>query len=342
VRAGLENGLLYNPIQRLWYIGPMFRHERPQKGRYRQFHQIGAEAFGMAGPDIDAELILITARIWRALGLTNHLRLEINSLGTKESRAVYRERLIDHFSGHQEALDEDSRWRLAVNPLRILDSKSPALQELIAAAPTLIKHLDKESAAHFDTLRSMLETAGIDYEVNPRLVRGLDYYTKTVFEWITDRLGAQGTVCAGGRYDGLVEQMGGKPVPGVGFAIGLERVAAMLELDDNRFARPPHIYLIAAGEGSSLQALKLAECLRDALPGLRLLTHCGGGGFKNQFKHADKSKAKLALVLGSDELAQGAVGVKFLDEDLGQVTILQEDLVAYLRQALRDRGVFLD
>jgi histidyl-tRNA synthetase len=343
VRAGLENGLLYNPIQRLWYIGPMFRHERPQKGRYRQFHQIGAEAFGMVGPDIDAELILITARIWRALGLTDQLRLEINSLGTKESRAVYRERLIDYFSEHQGALDEDSRRRLTVNPLRILDSKNPALQALIAAAPTLIKHLDPGSAAHFDTLRSMLETAGIDYEVNPRLVRGLDYYTKTVFEWvITDHLGAQGTVCAGGRYDGLVEQMGGKPVPGAGFAIGLERVAAMLEPGDNRFVKRPHIYLIATGEGSSLRALKLAECLRDALPGLRLLTHCGGGGFKNQFKHADKSKAKVALVLGSDELAQGAVGVKFLDEDRSQLTIPQEDLVAYLRQALGDRGVFLD
>ncbi len=342
VRAGLEMGLLYNQTQRLWYMGPMFRYERPQQGRYRQFHQIGVEAFGMIGPDIDAELLFMTARIWRRLGLID-FKLQINSLGTSESRAVFRQRLIDYFSKHREALDEDSQRRLSINPLRILDSKNPAMQWLIAEAPTLIGHLDKESAAHFDRLRSLLEAAGVHYEVNPRLVRGLDYYTKTVFEWVTDSLGAQGTVCAGGRYDGLVEQMGGKPTPAVGFAMGLERLVALLDRSHTeKFAKPPHVYLIVVGEEGSGEALRLAEWLRDALPGLRLLTHCSGGSFKSQFRRADKSRAKLALVLGPDELARGSVGVKFLDEDLDQVTLPQEELAAYLRQALGQRGISLD
>ncbi|HNB91182.1 MAG TPA: histidine--tRNA ligase, partial [Plasticicumulans sp.] len=270
VRACIEHGLLHNQQQRLWYAGPMFRHERPQKGRYRQFHQIGAEAFGMDGPDIDAEMICMTARFWQRLGLAD-VRLQLNSLGTPACRSVYRDKLVAHLRSGYELLDEDARRRLDSNPLRILDTKNPAMRELVDAAPVLADHLDDESARHFERLRALLDAAGVGYELNPRLVRGLDYYTKTVFEWVTDRLGAQGTVCAGGRYDGLVEQLGGRPVPGVGFAMGIERLLGLLEgRDDIAAATQPQVYVVMAGEAAEAAGLVLAERLRDALPQLRL------------------------------------------------------------------------
>ena len=305
VRAAIEHGLLDQP-RRIWYRGPMFRRERPQRGRYRQFHQIGVEVFGLAGPDIDLEVILLTHRLWQALGLGN-LRLEINSLGDSAERAVYREQLVAYLRAHQDQLDEDSRRRLETNPLRVLDSKNPDLQALIAAAPSLSEALGGDSRAHFEALCAGLEHAGIAYQINPRLVRGLDYYNRTVFEWITDALGAQGTVCAGGRYDGLVEQLGGRATPAIGFALGLER---LLELSDSE--PPAHLdaYLIAAGEQASAAAMPIAEQIRDALPELRLICHCGGGSFKSQFKRADRSGARVALVLGDDELAQRRIGIK--------------------------------
>ncbi|MCF7978266.1 MAG: histidine--tRNA ligase [Chromatiaceae bacterium] len=305
VRAAIEHGLLDQP-RRIWYRGPMFRRERPQRGRYRQFHQIGVEVFGLTGPDIDLEVILLTRRLWDALGLTD-LRLEINSLGDSDERAVYREQLVSYLRQHEDRLDDDSRRRLDSNPLRVLDSKNPDLAELIAEAPSLTDALGSESREHFETLCSGLEQAGVAYQVNPRLVRGLDYYNRTVFEWITDALGAQGTVCAGGRYDGLVEQLGGKATPAVGFALGLER---LLELSQTE--PPPSVdaYLIAVGEQASAAAMAIAEQIRDALPQLRLVCHCGGGSFKSQFKRADRSGAKVALVLGDDELAQQRIGIK--------------------------------
>lgn len=330
VRAGIEHGLFFNQIQRLWYKGPMFRHERPQKGRYRQFHQIGIEVYGLSGPDIDAEVILMSARIWRALGL-NKVRLQINSLGDSAARAAYREHLVAYFSAHSEQLDEDSQRRLHSNPLRILDSKNPAMQDLNEAAPKLLEHLDPESAAHFQRLRELLDAAGLDYEVNPRLVRGLDYYNRSVFEWISDDLGAQGTVCAGGRYDTLVESIGGKATPAVGFALGMERLIALLE--QAQTALPdgaPQVYLMSMGEAAEQRALQLAETLRDALPTLRLQLHCGGGSFKNQFKKADKSGAALALVLGEDELNTHSITVKFLRVQREQERIAQSELANYL------------
>ncbi len=329
VRACIEHGLLHNQQQRLWYCGPMFRHERPQKGRYRQFHQIGAEVFGMAGPDIDAEMILMTARIWARIGLPD-VRLQINSLGSAEARAAYRGMLVEYFRGHHEVLDEDSRRRLDTNPLRILDSKNPAMKEVVAGAPRLIDHLDAGSRAHFERLRRLLDAAGLAYEVNPTLVRGLDYYSKTVFEWITDRLGAQGTVCAGGRYDGLVEQLGGRATPAVGFAMGLERLLGLLEGSAIALDTAPHAYLVAVGEAAEDAALVLAERLRSELPGLRLLANGGGGNFKSQLKRADKSGAAHALILGDAELAAGCVGVKSLREDGEQVTIARGQLAAHL------------
>ena len=330
VRAGVQHGLLHNQVQRLWYMGPMFRHERPQKGRYRQFHQVGVETFGMTGPDLDAELILMTARLWQRLGLDD-LELQINSLGTSESRAAYRAQLVEYFSAHKAQLDEDSLRRLDGNPLRILDSKNPELRAIIEAAPKLTEHLDAESREHFDTLCAILDAAGVNYRVNPCLVRGLDYYTRTVFEWVTDQLGAQGTVCAGGRFDGLVEQLGGKATPAAGFAMGLER---LLELVRGRL-RPdhePHAYLVLVGDTAQRQGLVLAERLRDAVPGLRLLAHCGGGSFKSQFKRADKSGAKVALVLGDDEVEQGTVGVKYLREEKPQQNLAQTALAECLTE----------
>ncbi|HEY9150904.1 MAG TPA: histidine--tRNA ligase [Gammaproteobacteria bacterium] len=310
VRAGIEQGLLYNQQQRLWYMGPMFRHERPQKGRYRQFHQVGVEVFGMTGPDIDAELILMTARMWRELGLRD-VTLQLNSLGTLEARGHYRAALVTYLEQHRGTLDEDSLRRLESNPLRILDSKNPDMQALIEAAPRLSDYLDEESKQHFTRLCALLDGAGLAYELNPRLVRGLDYYGRTVFEWVTTRLGAQGTVCAGGRYDGLVEYLGGRSTPAVGFAMGIERLIALLEESGVAFPSvAPQVYLVTVGERAEAHGLILADRLRDALPGLRVLLNGGGGSFKNQFKRADKSGAQLALVLGDSELDAGEVGLK--------------------------------
>ncbi len=330
VRASIENGL-FNQTQRLWYMGPMFRHERPQKGRYRQFHQIGVEAYGLQEADIEAEMIFMTARLWRALGLKD-LALQINSLGSAAARAAYRDTLVSYFSAHPQPLDEDSQRRLHTNPLRILDSKNPEMQPLIAAAPRLLEHLDSDSLTHFEQLQQLLTAAGISFQINPRLVRGLDYYNRTVFEWVTTALGAQGTVCAGGRYDGLAEQIGGKPMPGVGFAMGLERLVALLEEQENpNLPDPnPHAYLLMAGDKSLQTGLLLAEQLRDALPNLRLLSHCGGGSFKSQFKKADKSGAYLGLILGEEEVLQGRIAVKYLREDKPQESLLQTELAAFL------------
>jgi len=310
VRAGIENGLLYNQVQRLWYQGAMFRHERPQKGRYRQFHQIGVETYGMAGPDIDLELLLITARIWQAIGLTD-LELQINTLGTSAERAVYRDKLVAYLEQHKSALDEDSLRRLGTNPLRILDSKNPDMREIIEAAPALMDELGEESRAHFDWICKALDANGIRYVINPRLVRGLDYYSRTVFEWVTDKLGAQGTVCAGGRYDALVSQLGGRETPAVGFAMGMERLIAMLEeLGLGQDLGRPDVFMVVAGETAQQQAFVIAEKLRDALPALKLLVNCGGGSIKSQFKKADKSGAAWAMVVGEDELLRGVVSVK--------------------------------
>ena len=335
VRAAIQNGLLHNQVHRLWYQGPMFRHERPQKGRYRQFHQIGIEVVGMEGPDIDAELIVMSERLWRLLGLDTAVTLQLNSLGSSEARAAYRDKLVEYLSARKAQLDEDSKRRLHTNPLRILDSKNPQMQALIAEAPQLNDHLDPASREHFEGLCALLEAAGIKYEINPRLVRGLDYYSKTVFEWVTDRLGAQGTVCAGGRFDSLVEQLGGKATPAIGFAIGLERLTSLLETQALPLeAYRPQVYLLRAGDAAQSPGFLLAEALRDALPGLRLQMHCGGGSFKSQMKRADKSGASIALILGEQEAAEGRVGVKFLREEREQITIAQDEVVAFLRDSL--------
>jgi histidyl-tRNA synthetase len=327
VRAGIENGFLHNQIQRLWYAGPMFRHERPQKGRYRQFHQIGVEAFGIETPDLDAEIILICARLWRALGLEG-LTLELNSLGTPAARMAYRDELTRYLSARRDQLDEDSLRRLEKNPLRILDSKNPAMREVIAGAPSLQDHLDDASRTHFARVGEYLRDSGVSYTVNPRLVRGLDYYTRTVFEWTTDRLGAQSAVCAGGRYDGLVEQLGGKPTPAAGFAIGLERLAELLALqgDAPQVVRT-HGYLVLLGEESETQGMRLAERLRDA--GLRIECNCGGGGLKVQLKRADRSGARHALLLGEEEVRHGSVTIKDL-HDGAQCTVAQSELTDLL------------
>ncbi len=336
VRAGIEHGLLYNQVQRLWYQGPMFRHERPQKGRYRQFQQIGVEAFGMAGPDIDLELILITHRIWQALGLSDGLELQLNSLGTATERRAYRETLVRYLRSNLERLDEESRRRLESNPLRILDSKNPDMQALIAAAPALMDHLGEVSKAHFDAICAGLDAAGVRYVVNPRLVRGLDYYARTVFEWVTDRLGAQGTVCAGGRYDGLVEQLGGHATTAVGFAMGVERLVALLEEAGIEPGEPVDAYLVLMGDEPQRRGLLLAEQLRDQLPELRLLTHCGGGSFKSQFKKADRSGARYALILGEDELAKGVVGIKDLRRPAEQRELALDQLARFFQKSTRE------
>ena len=339
VRAVLEHGISGGgQVQKLWYIGPMFRHERPQKGRYRQFHQIGIEVFNLDGPDIDAELIIMTWRLWGLLGIRSAVTLELNSLGTSEARANYREALVEFLSARLDQLDEDSKRRLSSNPLRILDTKVPETQALLVDAPKLADHLDEASKVHFDGLKARLDAAGIPYVINPKLVRGLDYYSKTVFEWVTDKLGAQGTVCAGGRYDGLVEQMGGKPTAGVGFAMGIERLVLLLETLEqvpSDIARQVDVYFCAFGEAAELQALVLAEQLRDRLPGLRLQMNAGAGSFKSQFKKADKSGALFALILGEDELAQQVVGLKPLRDNGEQQHIswaaLSEQLAACLQ-----------
>jgi histidyl-tRNA synthetase len=337
VRAAEQHGLLFNQTRRLWYTGPMFRHERPQKGRYRQFHQIGVECFGMAGPDIDAELLILTARLWQALGLADHTRLEINSIGTAEARRSFRSALVDYLSDFVDELDDDSKRRLESNPLRILDSKHARTQEILQQAPALDDYLDDESKEHFQTLRSLLEAAGVQYTVNARLVRGLDYYGKTVFEWITDSLGAQGTVCAGGRYDGLVEQLGGKPTVAVGFAMGLERLILLLETLDlipESVNGDADVYVTAMGESTMATALSVAESLRSALPGRVVISHCGGGSFKSQMKKADKSGASYAVILGENEVASGTVGLKPLRSNEDQRDIGMTELASVLKGML--------
>jgi histidyl-tRNA synthetase len=335
VRAGIEHGLLYNQEQRLWYIGPMFRHERPQKGRYRQFNQLGVEVFGLQGPDIDAELIMLTARWWRALGIDKDVRLELNSIGSLDARAKYREALVAYLEQFKEQLDEDSQRRMYSNPLRVLDSKNPDVQALLDNAPALGDYLDDESREHFAGLCRYLDAAGIAYTVNQRLVRGLDYYNRTVFEWVTNSLGAQGTVCAGGRYDGLVEQLGGRSAPAVGFAMGLERLVLLVQAINPEFKAESvvDIYLISSGQGTQAAAMLLAEQLRDRVPALKLMTNYGGGNFKKQFARADKWGARVALVLGEDEVANGQVVVKDLRTG-EQQTVEQQNTGAHLQALL--------
>lgn len=331
VRAGIEHGLLYNQIQRLWYLGPYFRYERPQKGRYRQFHQCGAEVFGLEGPDIDAELILLCASIFEALGLKPYVSLQINSLGSPAARQQYREKLVQYFTQHQDQLDEDSQRRLSTNPLRILDTKNPAMHELVTQAPKLIDFLDAESQTHFSALKNFLREAGIDFTVNPCLVRGLDYYTKTVFEWVTNELGAQGTVCAGGRYDGLVEQLGGKSTPALGFAIGMERMILLLQqIHPHLAAETLTIYLMTDSTITFQKGLQLAYQLRQ-IPGLSLLQHCGESSLKNQFKKADKSGAQYAIIIGEQEFANKTVAVKSLREDIPQQVVAWDQLIAFFK-----------
>lgn len=330
VRAGIEHGLLYNQIQRLWYQGPNFRYERPQKGRYRQFHQCGAEFFGIATPDADAELILLSARMLESLGLKAHVTLEINSLGSTASRLAYREHLVAYFTQHRDQLDEDSQRRLTTNPLRILDSKNPAMKDVIANAPKLTECLDEESKNHFQQLQTYLTSAGVSFTVNPCLVRGLDYYTKTVFEWVTTELGAQGTVCAGGRYDGLVEQLGGKATPALGFAMGMERLVLLVQQLLPPTTSSADIYMMVDSEKAYAKALALSNQIRDRFPRLSLLLHCGGGSLKNQFKKADKSGAQIALILGEQELTDASLSVKFLREDVPQQRVSFDNLISYL------------
>lgn len=336
VRAGIEKGLLYNQEQRLWYIGPMFRHERPQKGRYRQFHQLGAEVFGLIGPDIDAELIMMTARWWRELGIAEHVTLELNSIGSLQARANYREALVAFLEQHKDKLDEDCKRRMYTNPLRVLDSKDRVVQELLNDAPALFDYLDEESKVHFDGLCAILDAAGIQYRINQRLVRGLDYYNRTVFEWVTTALGSQGTVCAGGRYDGLVEQLGGHNTPAVGFAMGLERMVLLVQSVNPDFVSETavtDIYLASFGEGSQVAAMMLAEQIRDSLPDVRIMTNYGGGNFKRQLSRADKNGARIALILGEDEIANGTVTVKELATG-EQQTLAQSGLSARLSELL--------
>jgi histidyl-tRNA synthetase len=335
VRAMISNGLLRGARHKLWCMGPMFRHEKPQKGRYRQFHQVDVEAVGFAGPDVDAELIALTARLWRTLGLTR-VKLQINSLGTVESRRLYREKLVEYFSAHHERLDEDSRRRLQGNPLRILDSKNPDLQQLIGAAPLLTDYLDADSQAHFAALQASLAAMGVEFTVNPRLVRGLDYYSRTVFEWITDALGAQDAVCSGGRYDGLITQLGGDATPAIGFAMGVERVVELLRQLPSQ-PQPPaaDVYIVLNGERAAVAGLRLVETLRDALPQRRFELNLGGGNFKAQFRRADRSRASLALIMGEDELARGVVGVKPLRHEAGQSECPIAELPVRIEAALR-------
>lgn len=334
VRAGITHGLLHNQRQKLWTMGPMFRYEKPQKGRYRQFHQFDLEAMGYEGPDVDAELIILCARMWRRLGLSR-LTLEINSLGTNEARAVYRQKLIDYFETVKNKLDEDSIRRLGKNPLRILDSKNPDMAAIIAAAPVMIDYLDEESAQHFAGLKALLDASGVEYTVNPRLVRGLDYYNRTVFEWVTDALGSQGAVCSGGRYDGLVEKLGGRPTPAVGWAMGIERLVALFAVcggvapDIN-----PHAYIVAAGDKALSRAFQLTEELKDGIDGIRVEVNLGSGSFKSQLKRADKSGALYALVLGEDEIAGDTVGLKALRKREDQTSVPLAKITAELGNVL--------
>lgn len=330
VRSCIQNSLINRDEQRLWYMGPMFRHERPQKGRYRQFHQCGVEVFGLNGPDVDAELIMMTARLWRELGIDKHVRLELNSIGSQEDRADYRTALVAFLEQHIDVLDEDCKRRMHTNPLRVLDTKNPEIQAILGDAPRLSEYLGEESKAHFAGLCELLDAAGIEYTVNERLVRGLDYYNRTVFEWMTESLGSQGTVCGGGRYDGLVEQLGGKATPAVGFAMGLERLVLMMEtLGNTDVRRNVDVYMVTAGEGTLTAGMKLVEQLREQVPGLRVMTHFGGGNFKKQFKRADKVGAAVALVLGENEVAEKTVVLKDLAGG-EQETISQTEIAGKL------------
>jgi histidyl-tRNA synthetase len=331
VRAGIEHGLLYNQIQRFWYMGPMFRHEKPQKGRYRQFHQFGVEAFGLTGPDIDAEMILLGARLWKALNLSDKISLQLNNIGTKEERAVYRNQLAEYFTKYENSLDDDSKRRLTTNPLRILDSKNPLLQDLINSAPSLLEHLQRESLQHFDKLQELLTANALPFEINPKLVRGLDYYTLTVFEWVIAENRAQNTICAGGRYNDLVEQLGGKPTPAIGFALGMERIIELF-MTTTQLQSQLDAYFIMAGATAEQKGLQLAEQLRTAMPEFRLLVNCGNGDFKNQFKRADKSGARFALVLGDNEMQNNTLTIKFLREEKPQQTLPLSEAIQFLKQ----------
>jgi histidyl-tRNA synthetase len=335
VRAGITNGLLHNQRQKLWTSGPMFRYEKPQKGRYRQFHQFDVEAMGYPGPDVDAELIIMCARMWERLGL-QRLTLEINSLGNPECRARYREELINYFSAVKSRLDEDSIRRLEKNPLRILDSKNPDLQELIASAPLMLDFLDAESTAHFDGLKTLLDAAEVPYTVNSRLVRGLDYYNLTVFEWVTDALGSQGAVCSGGRYDGLVDKLGGKATPAIGWAMGIERLVGLYEASGGeRIVNEPDVYIVAVGDTALARAFEVAESLRDAVPALQIELNLGGGSFKSQLKRADKSGAEIAVIIGDEEVAQNVVGLKPLRSEVDQTSVAVNELGSALATTLQ-------
>lgn len=336
VRAGNEHGLIYNQQQRLWYMGPMFRHERPQKGRYRQFHQFGVETYGLESADIDAEVILLSARLWKLFGISDHVTLQINSLGSNEARQNYKDALVAYLKQHESALDEDSLRRLESNPLRVLDSKNPEVQALVTDAPSLLDYLDEDSKAHFSLLCELLDNAGVAYEINPRLVRGLDYYNRTVFEWVTESLGAQGTVCAGGRYDGLVEQLGGKPAPGVGFALGMERLVLLLDTLEKIAQNQPaaDIYVTALGDDTRGYASQVAESLRDTDNQFRVMLHCGGGNLKKQLKRADKIGASVALLIGSEEMEARQVTLKPLRGNGEQVNVALDELPAALHNVL--------
>jgi len=335
LRACLEHGLLHNQVHRLWYYGPMFRHERPQKGRYRQFYQFGVETYGLANPDIDAELILLTDRMWKKLGIRDKVRLELNTLGTAEERLVYREKLVEYFKQHLELLDEDSLRRLETNPLRILDSKNREMKQLIQNAPELMDSMGEESLNHFQTLTQTLDDLGVEYQLNSRLVRGLDYYGKTVFEWITDDLGSQGTICAGGRYDGLIEQLGGKANHAIGFAMGMERLLLLIDqLDDVPVERDVDVYMIRVGAEAEKQGLRLAEKMRQEIEGIKLQVNCGSGSFKSQFKKADKSGAEYALIIGEDEVSRGEVSLKPLRSGLEQKNMTQNEVIQLLIESI--------
>lgn len=333
LRACLEHGLLHNQVHRLWYYGAMYRHERPQKGRYRQFFQFGVETYGMASADIDTELLLLTDRLWKRLGIREKVRLQLNSLGTIAERLVYREALVAYFEQHLETLDEDSLRRLKSNPLRILDTKNPAMADVVKNAPELMNYLGDDSRHHFQTILDTLTDLGVSFEINTRLVRGLDYYSKTVFEWVTDELGSQGTICAGGRYDGLIEQLGGKANSAIGFAMGMERLVLLLETLDIEVENPVDVYIIRVGEQAEKIGLRLAEQLRTEIPTLKLQVDCAGGSIKSQFKKADKSGAKYALILGEDEVTQGKVAIKSLrDEQSGQQLLVLDSVIEFLKK----------
>jgi histidyl-tRNA synthetase len=338
VRAAQEHGLTYNQVQRLWYHGPMFRYERPQKGRQRQFHQFGAEVYGLDGPDVDAELIIMTARLWRQLGLQGAVKLQLNTLGSAAARAAYRTDLVAFLQANMALLDADSQRRVTTNPLRVLDSKDESTQALLDGAPDFYGYLDDESRVHFERLRELLDAAGISYEVNPRLVRGLDYYCKTVFEWVTDKLGAQGTVCGGGRYDGMIEQLGGKPTPAVGWAMGVERMILLLQemqQEPAGLGQQADVYLAHMGDAATVRTMQLAEQLRTDISGLRLLWHCGGGSLKNQMKKADRCGAKLVLIMGEDELAQGQIQIKPLHGQGEQQSISLDQVSAHVAELIQ-------